>query len=367
MKLMDRYLLREYLVPVIYCFVGFSLVYTLLDLFGHLAHFLKARTPLVMILQYYVFWLLPFLEYLLPASLLFATLYTLWRLTRNNELTAMRVSGFSLWRIMYPFLGVGLLASLTVLAVKELAVPRCNPKVAYMRSTGYSASNLDSTRSTPAYYKNPNTRQFWQIARFDPYRPNRLHGVKITEDRSDGTKAREIAADRAEWLDGAWWFFGARVQTYLPDGIQTPKGPAVLLPGAGVELPFLKTRPSDIANEVKPWADLSSLDMWRYLGIHTDLSHALQASLAADLHYRLAIPWACLIVTLFAIPTGARNARQGMLVAIFIAVACFFSFFTLLQVGVYLAKKQILSPWLGAWLSNIVFLGAGLGMTRRLR
>ena len=59
-----------------------------------------------------------------------------------------------------------------------------------------------------------------------------------------------------------------------------------------------------------------------------------------------------------------------MLRAVFvenIALAFFLGFYALTQIGMFVGKREILQPWLGAWLSNIVFLAAGMLMVWRMR
>ena len=123
MRLMDRYILREYLTPVGYCLGTFTMFYVIWDLFANLGEIIEAKTPVLLIGRYYLCLVLPTLEFLAPASLLLATLYTLWHLTRNNELTAMRSSGVSLYRIMVPFLAVGMVFSIVTGVVKESIGP----------------------------------------------------------------------------------------------------------------------------------------------------------------------------------------------------------------------------------------------------
>jgi lipopolysaccharide export LptBFGC system permease protein LptF len=85
------------------------------------------------------------------------------------------------------------------------------------------------------------------------------------------------------------------------------------------------------------------------------------------MHRRLATPWACLIVTFFAVPAGTRTARHSTLSGIFMALAAFVLYYMLLGIGSWLGMRGIVWPWLGAWLSNITFVVSGTIMTIRLR
>jgi len=363
MKLMDKYLLREYMVPVVYCMIAFPMVFVVYDLFDHLSKFIEAGTALVVTVRYYLCVLTSALEYFVPASLLLATLYTLWRLTRKNELTAMRASGVSLYRIMLPFLIVGLIFSITSAIIKETVAPMAQQWADDFSKNGYREPE-HKFYPDRAFY-NSTTRRLWLINKFDLKHPHHLEGVKVTQERGDNPKAVEIIAEKAEWLDGQWWFFNGRVQRYNANG--SLDGEPESLSPLGAEMQALTEEPSSFVREVKPWEFLSTLEMIRYLNSHPDLSNQAIARKKFDLHSRLAMPWACFIVMLFGIPVGAKSGRQNLLAGIFLAMAFFFGFYALTQVGLFLGKTQIIWPWLGAWLSNMVFLVVGIGMVRRMR
>jgi len=342
---------------------GFCLIHAIFDLFGHVAKFLRSQTPLPHILQYYGLLLTPTLEYILPASLLLATLYTLWHLTRNNEITAMRASGISFRRITAPFLAVGLICSLLSATVKETITPKA---LKWTTEFARKLSGGEAKKIKHAAYYNVREHRLWLIEDFAPDQPTRLKQIKITQERPDGSREKEISAEKAEWLDGRWWLQNVQIQLF---GLQDQPLPveqgrrALLL----LEADFLTERPTDLAGAVQSWEFLDSYQMWQYLRHHRELSRATRAQKRYDLHSRLAIPWACLVVTLFAVPTGARSARQSALTGIFLAVAFFFGYYALSQFGLLLAKRQLLTPWLGAWLPNMLFSAAGMIMVARMR
>jgi len=351
---MDKYLLREYLLPVVYCACAFYMVFIVYSLFKDLPQFLEMRTPLPLVLRYYLSQVEYVVRFILPASLFFATLYTLWRMTRNNELTAMRASGVSLNRIMAPFLGVGLAMSVLSLAVNEGVTPD-----AKQWATEFSDRRFRTRRSSrPRLMKfySSATRREWTVEKFDRDHPQRLVLVKVEQERPDGSRSELITADRAEWLDGQWWFHNARVQQF--DESENPTG-APVSPGPEdtytvTEMTRLTERPSDFVTHSRRWEFLSTAQMIRHLDIQPEITHDLSRKVF-DIHYRLAMPWACLVVTLFAIPTGSRGSRQSVLTGVFVAMALFGSFYAVAQIGTYLGIRGLTWPWLGAWFPNIVF------------
>jgi hypothetical protein len=90
-----------------------------------------------------------------------ATLYTLWQLTRNNEFMAMRTSGISLFRIMMPFLGVGVVFTLTTGLIKESVAPAA-ARWAKRYSNGKFEGAAESAYRQVAHF-NVITRRQWLV------------------------------------------------------------------------------------------------------------------------------------------------------------------------------------------------------------
>ena len=128
MKLIDKYIFGQFMVPFIYALFTFSLLFVIADLFDHLSDFIDARTPLLEVFRYYLFVMPSLLVYIVPISLLLGLLYSLWQLSRHSELTALRASGISFYRITVPILLVGIVASIfiSILQVNHLFPKACN-------------------------------------------------------------------------------------------------------------------------------------------------------------------------------------------------------------------------------------------------
>src|SRR6185436_7277234 len=123
MRLLDRYLLREFLTPFGYCLCGILLFWISFDLYSELSEFQRDRLHALDVVEYYLVLLPEMLVFpLLPVVLLLALLYALTNHARYNELTAMRAAGISLWRLSLPYGAIGLLLSLGAAVMNELWV-----------------------------------------------------------------------------------------------------------------------------------------------------------------------------------------------------------------------------------------------------
>ncbi len=122
MRLLDRYLLRELLIPLGYCLAGFLVFWIAFDLFSELREFQERKLHAGDIAELYLVRAPELLVVVLPMGLLLALLYTLTDHARHHEITAIRAAGVSMWRLCLPYLGVGLAATFGLFVLNELCV-----------------------------------------------------------------------------------------------------------------------------------------------------------------------------------------------------------------------------------------------------
>ncbi len=367
MKLIDKHLLREFLTPVAYCLIAFGIILIINELFGDLNRIIQAKPPWHFVVRFYISILGPTMQYLVPASLMLAALYTLYGLTNSNELVAMRASGISIYRIMIPFLAVGFVFSLATAVLNETVTPHAMQWAEEVKANKFRP--LETQVVDQCIYLNPTASRRWIIQELDAKHPRQLKHVEVRQENPEGLRQSITTTQKAEYLDGKWWFYGPRIQRFgtndNPIGEETLMGTSE---ESVVEMRDYNEHPSSFVSTVRPWIFLNVREMYLYLKIHKDsLSKKALAEKWYTLHSHLAMPWACLIVVLFAIPAGTRTGRQGMLTAVFTAISLLVGFYALAQVGLILGSSGLVPTWVGAWLSNVVFGLIGLWMVTRIR
>jgi lipopolysaccharide export system permease protein len=87
---------------------------------------------------------------------------------------------------------------------------------------------------------------------------------------------------------------------------------------------------------------------------------------SVEWHTRLAFPVACLVFALVAVPLGAQPRRGGRAAGSLLAVGLIAAYYLLLITGAGLARQGKTSPAAGIWMANIVLLGLGLALLRRM-
>jgi lipopolysaccharide export system permease protein len=363
MKLIDRYLLQRLLLPLAYCLAAFMLIYVIYDLFDNLPDFVEGQTLISDVFKFYMMLMPSVLIFIVPVSMMLAVLYSLSSLTKNNELTAMRASGVSLYRLIVPFIAVGVAASALVAVVHETVGPwSAYWTYQFLRQERRKGQAVDVYVAHNLAYKNEVGHRIWMLNQFDT-RTYEIHQVEVIQQRDDGSDLAKIQAKRAMWLDGRWWFMDVATQEYDRDG--HPMGPPEY--ERRREMMDLTEKPSNFLDEIKDPQFLSSVQIHRFLRTHPHLSSDTVARIKVDMHHRLAMPWTCLIVTLMGIPFGAHTGRKGALLGVALSLTLFFVLYILINVGLAFGKKDMIDPWVAAWTPNLLFLGIGLFLVNRMR
>jgi lipopolysaccharide export system permease protein len=374
MRLLDRYLLRELLIPLGYCLCGFLIFWISSDLFVTLGDFQRRGLVARDIAEYYAVVTPGFLVVVLPIALLLALLYALTNHSRHNEITAMRAAGVSLWRLSLPYLGVGLVASLALLGINELWAPQSDEMAkailerhlpARMRTAG------DQEVHNLCFNNSRDGRNWGPIGTYNPVTGEMIK-PKIIWTRADGS--RWIEAERAVPLSQGWRFYEVR------EFHEDPQKNSVPAPSLRTNVltmrEFTETR-DEINSEIRisnsltlraaRKADVPILDLLNYLHWHPDPSDSDGCWLYTKLQGRLAAPWTCLVVVLIALPFGVVSGRRNVFVGVAASILLCFAYFVLEQIGLALGTSGRLDPWVAAWFPNLSFSLTGLWLTARIR
>ena len=108
MKILDRYLLKNFLIPLSYCLFVFCLLYVVIDVFGHLDEILRNNVPFVVLVKYYLSLLPLVFVQTVPVATLLAVVYMIGTMNRSNELTALKASGINISSFLLPVFAIAI-------------------------------------------------------------------------------------------------------------------------------------------------------------------------------------------------------------------------------------------------------------------
>jgi LPS export ABC transporter permease LptG len=358
-RILTKYLLREFAWPLLYCFDAFAMLWVVLDLFGHLDDFIVNHASLATVFRYYLT-LFPegFVE-ILPMTLLLALLFCLTNLGRHNELIAMRVSGVSLARLALPLLGVGVLATVLVFAAGERLVPRARERAEALLKAVHGKAASETLDGF--YFSSATEHRDWYARRFNTL-TGEMDSPEIHERNPDGTARLDVYAKRATWQKGFWRFYDVDLYDYAR-GSAPPHFPVAV-----TNFLAFKDPPQRMALEGKASAQMTSSELRQQIRVlrRSGRAHRLP-ELEVELQDRYAFPFICLIVVWIAIPLGMRVSRRGPLLAVGTALVLVVAFYILHQWMKAAGRGGHLAPVAAAWLNNVIFTAIGAVLAWRAR
>lgn len=369
MRLLDRYLFRELLTPLAYCLIGIQSFVIFSTVFTDAGKVQEAKLHFFETIEYAAVASLGYLTLVIPVSLLLALLMALTQHSRYNEITAMRAAGISLWRICVPYFVVGVIASGALFALNELVVPWSADRVNIILDRYAQTGKTSKDHIFNLGFNNTRRNRTWVIR---DYRVGTGEMISPQVDwiLPDGSR-RRIYADRAIRTNGVWTFYNAQEMSQADAAsLFVPMFQTNVL-----AVPEFDETARQISGEVKVSGYLNFgrnlniplKDILAYLKWHPELSPLDRSQLLTELHDRIATPFTCLVVALLAIPFGAAPGRRNLFFGVAGSIFIFFAYYVLQRVSLAFGSHGAITPWLAAWLPNLIFALLGLILTVRIR
>jgi lipopolysaccharide export system permease protein len=372
MRLLDRYLFRELCIPLIYCLAGFFIFWISFDLFDKIDEFQTAKLTAKEVVQYYLIRTPDLLSTTTPIALLLALLYTLSNHGRYNEIIAMRAAGMSLARISVPYILIGTMLSVAIFLLNEELVPNAAEKAEALKNKNLTAAAESKGWQYRVNFRNARENRIWNIGAFNT-RTYDMVEPHVEWKLADGTH-RQIIAKTAARTNDQWVFRNVELFSYS----QKVDFEKDLLPIRTNQLVMAEfsEKPEEIKAQVR-FSRLKVLDAWKrpqfslgeisYLLSHLELNPQDRDFLKTQYHMRLAQPWTCLVVSLIALPFGARStSRRNVFVGVASSIFICFVYFVIMRSGHALGTSGTVPPWVGAWMPNAVFAAIGVWLTWKI-
>ena len=366
--ILDEYAMGSFLrnfALVLSALTVLFLIFTFFELIGDI---IKYRTPLVTVGDYLLN-LIPFILYnVTPLCSLVAVLITFGALSRSSEITAMKATGVSLYRIVTPVLLVAAILAVLLFAFDESYLPAANrrqeallssikgkPAQTFLRpdrkwisgQTGSSAPGQTSGSGEP-------TRIFYYQA-FDPDR-NIFANITVFEfEPGTFTLSRRIYAESAHWdaAAGHWEFENGWERVFA-------NGDTVTNYHTFQESSFgeIHETPIYFKKEERPSQEMSYSELSSYI---RDLQQSGfdTTPLRVQLNRKLAYPLLTLVMAILAVPFSLLAGKRGGLAGIGAAVALAILYWVLAGISENLGNVNSLPAVLAAWSPDLLFAMAG--------
>lgn len=357
LTLLDRYLLRQWLQIFAVTTIGFPVVATLIHLTDNLDDYLARGLTPEAIAVAQLFGLPEKVFLVLPAAVLFSTLFSIGSMNRHSELAAAKASGLSFHRIVLPVYGAALVAALAGLVVGELAPPATRRQLELL---GELQTRAQENRYNFVY----RAEEGWAYAvRELNVRERHMRAVVLArEGTGPGYPTLAVQARRAWFADSSrtWTFVDGRFRIVAGESDDLSLG------FDSMRLRSVQETPAGLLVEPKKPEEMRYGELGRYIDA-LERSGGDGRQLRVERALKIAVPFTCVIIALFAAPLVTTAPRAGGALGVALGLGTTIVFLTLVQLSQAIGGGGLIPPVLAAWLPNLVFGGVGVWMVRRAR
>lgn len=356
--LLDEYVMRAYATNFLLALGTFALLYVVFTFFELMGDIVRNQTPFIIVGEYLIN-LIPFIvDAVTPLCSLLAVLITFGALNRSSELTAMKATGISLYRVVAPVLVVAAILAGALFAFDESYLPEANRRQEELRAVIKNKPAQTFLLPGRQFISGTNdnadglARIFYYVA-FDPDR-RVFDDLTVFEfDRKNFTLERRIYAKTARWdpavndwiFENGWQrtFNGSSI-AYAPFTVQT--------------FPEIREQPGYFTKEDKPSDEMSYSELDKYIA---DLRQSGfdTVKLRVQLANKLAVPAITLVMAIIAVPFAVSMSKRGGLAGIAIAIGVAICYWVVAGTFSSMGNISTLPPLLAAWSPDLLFTFAG--------
>ena len=354
LTILDRYMLSELAGPFLFGLSAFTLIFAATQIIAIGRIVSETHAPLWAAIEVFL-WQLPGIFVLaIPMALLLGTLLAIQRLSGESEITAMKAGGVTFLRIAAPLLIAGFVMSFVTLFLQERVMPFAREEANVIESTIINrASAFASSLNVSAPL--PGGGSQMTFARACAQNCEALLGVTLVQYDRAGSPTRIIFADRAVFAAQQWTLDNARIYQFASggEGVTTSTTPAMQVELGENPTEMVKravNNPDDMNRaqiaQIIRTGQLSASELKKYTMVYQQ---------------KLAMPFACFVFTLLAVPYGIRNIRGGGSASLGfgLAVLIVFIYYIVQTVFSYVGEAFLPLAFLAAWMPNILFTAIG--------
>ena len=357
-RALDRYVFSEWFKIFVNTALGFPLLIIIIDLTDNLEKYLARNLSKSKIALSYLYWLPESMFLILPAAVLFATVFSIGSFTRYSEVTAAKASGISFFRLIRPVVAGAIIAGLLGLALGELT------PITTERRNDIIEEGRD-TRGTERYnfvYSAEQGRVYKAASLSVPTATMTNFQIERKGRRNDPTYPTVlISAQNAVWKPGnSWTLRNGAVHVVPTDGNDITIAFDSLRDNAMQELP------AELLATPRSPHEMGYGELSRFIR-SLERSGGDANELKVERALKIAIPVTCIIIALFGAPLATSTQRGGAAYGVGVSLGITIVFLMMIQLTKAVGGKGILPADLAAWLPNVIFAVVGAWLLSRTR
>jgi len=300
------------------------------------------------VLAYFRFSIFQVLNYTIPISVLVATLVVFGIFSKNNEVTALKSGGVSLYRVALPIIGIAAVISVLSYLMLDYVLPYSNARSEDLRNKmkGKGAVAVQHQQKLWFIGKGRYLINFLSYDRDT----KALSQVQVFELHPTAFRiTRRVYAQQAKWDGEGWVFRNGWIRSFNDSGTT-----ATFTPIAQPVRLYYRERPEDFATEVKTPEQMTFTQLRRYIETIRRSGYAAE-ELSVKLYEKTSWPFLSMVMALIALPFAFKIGKRGALYGVGIALVLGIVYWMVFALFTKFGEVGNLPPALAAWSANVLF------------
>ncbi|MDZ7831189.1 MAG: LPS export ABC transporter permease LptF [Desulfobacterales bacterium] len=355
--IIHRYLIKELIPPFVLSLVFFSFIFLMQQIL-EITNLIVNYQVGIMTFGLMLIYSMPyFLVYIIPMAVMMSVLLSFLRMSGDNEITALKAGGVSLYQLLPPVLVFGVFCAILTAFMAVYGMP--------WGSHAHKMLALDAARSN--FNIGLKEKQFndsfddvtFYVNQVD-LKNRMLEDVFIEDQRKAGMSSTVVAPKGHIFSGAEEYSFVLRLYEGMINRVDLDERSAhtIRFDTYDLQLNF-KSMVSDIKGGRKDEKEMSLSELTAYLKSHQSSSPRYY-SVLLEFHKKFSIPAASIALALLAVPLGVRSASSRRSAGLGIGLFAFLIYYLLLSAGMVMGEAGIYPPVIGMWVPNVVMGGCGV-------
>ncbi|ULQ60118.1 LptF/LptG family permease [Brucepastera parasyntrophica] len=341
MKLLQRYLLQQFIPICFFALLFFILLLELGDLFANLWRYLANEAPIRSVITVMILYIPKCISYSMPMAVLFASAYTMGSMYARNELTSVFAAGYPLYKLIIPLLVLGLLLSFGMFFFEDRVVIH---SLAQKNALNRVLLNQQESLNNGNVVVISESRKVVYTADFYQAGDKKLYSLIVVIRTEDGDLEAVIQAPSGKW-SGSEWVLETPITYIIKDDVLVEED---IVPYELTESPEIFQRNVTSVDELSAEEAKVYIENARRAGLP-------YAEMLSNYYRRFSFPFTIFIVLFFSISLGGRFKKNILLMSLLLSLSIAVLYYVMQMITMILAKWEYISPLAGAWVPVIFF------------
>lgn len=327
----------------------------IIDITDNLDTYLSRQLGFGRIALSYIYWLPDSMFMVLPAAVLFATVFSIGSLTRHSEISAAKASGISFYRLIAPLFAGAVLAAIAGLILGELAPHTTKRRLELLETQKFA----DESQRYNFAFAGENGR----VYKIGALHVNNaaIEGLVIERKGSGPDYPTYIVTGATALHARTGWTVRNGAMHVAQDSLHN-----VTYAFDSLRDRRFTEKPQDLTASPKAPAEMDYRELGRFINA-LERSGSEVNSLKVERMLKIAIPITSLVILMFGAPLATSTQRGGAAYGVGISLATTVIFLMLIQLTKAFGAKGFIPPELAAWIPSIVFGCIGVVLMAKVR